>query len=169
MPRCLVCCLTGKLRRLRPRRTAKRSVEARRVALREKKSKSSPLQGWATTPRGYCWRYHLRPSTEGPRPIRVRRQGLQPAKQPKRSKGSGLRPKRGEDQGADSEDEGKRREAKTKAPKAKTKASEARRRPMRHLQNRRPAKEGVGERALQKPRRDHVRRTMMCEPRPDGL
>ena len=121
-PRCLVCYLTGESRRLRPRRTAKRSVEARRVALRETKSKSSPLRRWATTPRGYCWGRHLRPSTEGPRPIRVQRQGLQPAKQPKRSKGSGLRAKRGEDQGTDSEDEGKRREANTKAPTKKTKA-----------------------------------------------
>ena len=96
-----------------------------------------------------------RPSEERRRPRRQRR---------RRS-----RAKRGEDQSAKGEDEAERREAKTKAPKAKTKASEARRRPMRRLQSRRPAKEGVGERALQKPRRDHVRRTMMCEPGPDGL
>ena len=34
MLRCLVRCSTGESRRLRPRQTAKRSVEARRVALR---------------------------------------------------------------------------------------------------------------------------------------
>ena len=43
----------------------KRSDEGRRVALRKKKSRSSPLQGGTTTPRGYCWGHHLRPSTEG--------------------------------------------------------------------------------------------------------
>ena len=68
-PRCLVRCLAGESKRLRPRRTAKQSVEARRVALRENKSKSSPLQGWAMTPRGYCWGHKLQPSTEGPRAI----------------------------------------------------------------------------------------------------
>ena len=100
MTRCLVRCSTGELRRLRPRRTAKRSVEARRVALWEKKSKSSPLQGWATTPRGYCWGRHLRPSTEGPRSIRIQRQGLLPAQRLKRRR---RQAKRSEDQGANRE------------------------------------------------------------------
>ena len=137
--RCLVRCSTGESRRLRPRQTAKRSVEARRVALWEKKSKSSPVQGWATTPRGYYWGRHLRPSTEGPRSIRIQQQGLLPAQRLKQRR---RQAKRSEDQGADSEDEGKRREAKTKAPTAKTKASEERRRPKRRRRRRRQAKRG---------------------------
>jgi len=131
--RCLVRCSTGESRRLRPRQTAKRSVEARRVALQEKKSKSLPLQGWAMTPRGYYWGCHLWPSTKGPWTIRIQQQSLLPARQPERSKASEDRrrprrqrrrrklAKRGEDQGANSEDEGKRREAKTMAPTAKSK------------------------------------------------
>ena len=72
MPRCLVHCSTGDSMRFCPRRTAKRSDEARRVALREKKSESSPLQGGTTTPRGHCWGRHLWPSTEGPRTVGAR-------------------------------------------------------------------------------------------------
>ena len=72
MPQCLVNYSTGDSTRFRPRRTAKRSDEARRVALREKKSESSPLQGGTMTPRGYCWGRHLWPSTEGPRTVGAR-------------------------------------------------------------------------------------------------
>ena len=139
------------MKRLRPRRTAKRSVEARRVALREKKSKSSPLQGWVTTPRGYCWGRHLRPSTEGQRTTLMPRQGLLPARQAKRREAKTKetkaktkpgeerrrskrqrrrrsRAKKVEDQGAKGEDEGKRSEAKANAPFAKSKTIKGRRR-----------------------------------------
>ena len=144
------------------------------MALREKKSESSPLQGGTMTPRGYCWGRHLRPSTEGPRSIRIQRQGLLLAQRLKRRR---RQVKRSEDQGADSEDEGKRRKAKTKAPTAKTKASEERRRPKRQRRSRRQqgdsarvdggakrgaAKKGVRERARRMPRRPNSPNDDMC-------
>jgi hypothetical protein len=160
-PRCLVCYLTGESRRLRPRRTAKRSVEARRVALREKKSKSSPLRRWATTPRGYCWdaTFGHRPKAHGPFGTNDKVFSRPSNLSDRRALGF------------------ERREAKTKAPTAKTKASEERRRPRRPWRSRRQrgdsarvdgealrgaARKGVGERARLTPRRPNSPNDDMC-------